>query len=558
MKTTGSLLPNTGKYKMPDKKLVLLLNASQEYIRHLQQEDVKKYGPEINRLFEAMTDTYIPLLWMFENLDKDGIPYQLQIVLPPVLCTLLEDTVIQAQYIEWLKWSEAFCQKEVKRVSKNKALQELTNARLEKIRKCHEDFTGRYGMRLLTQFAQYQKAGKLEIMASTGTDLFMPFYKDMKEILSAQIETGLNTYKNFFGEIPDGFWLPDLGYAEGLENVIRAYGFNYTVLDPRSTLLAKELPEAGIFYPCRFNNSLVAFTAKKLTEKVISCEDGYADNPVYRNEKRDVAFDLAAKDMVPFIEDGTARYPSGCKYFNKSFDSEDDFAPNPSDDSEVYNPSAALEQVKEDAESFISLTSAELNHAAELVNDKDFVSETCVISLDDFRKNWSEGILWIEELFRTAAEKECDFEFTTCKTLLKNQYSLQKIRPYYASNLGSGYGENLLSNKNCWMMRYVMKASERMVDLADRFPTDTGLKARLLDLAAKELMIAQGSGWAKMLDDEISQEYAKKIFTECINAFTMVFDSLGSNTVSTEWLTNLEAEHPLFPWMNYRIFSKKQ
>ena len=26
----------------------------------------------------------------------------------------------------------------------------------------------------------------------------------------------------------------------------------------------------------------------------------------------------------------------------------------------------------------------------------------------------------------------------------------------------------------------------------------------------------------------------------------------------TEWLTRLEQEHPLFPWMNYRIFSKKQ
>ena len=33
---------------------------------------------------------------------------------------------------------------------------------------------------------------------------------------------------------------------------------------------------------------------------------------------------------------------------------------------------------------------------------------------------------------------------------------------------------------------------------------------------------------------------------------------LGANTISTEWLTRLEQEHPLFPWMNYRIFSKKQ
>lgn len=542
---------------MPQKKLVLLLNANQEYIRHLQEEDVKKYAPEINRLFEAVTDTYMPLLWMFEKLEEDMIPFRIQMVLPPVLCTLLEDTVVQAQYVEWLTRAELFCTKEVKRVSKNKKVQDLAQKRLEHIQKCRADFTERYGMRLVPQFAEHQKNGSLEIMATTGTSLFMPFYKEMKEILSAQVETGLLAYKHFFGEIPDGFWLPDLGYAEGVESIVRAYGINYTVLDPRSTMLAKELPEDGIFYPCRFYNSLAAFTAKKIADKVLFDEDdGYAVNPVYRNENRDAAFDLPAKDIVPFIDNGTSRYASGCKYFNKSDDSQDDYSVIPENESEIYNPEEALAQVQKDAEDFITRMNEELDAASKVAVNTDFVSETVVINLDDLRHNWSEGILWIDSLFRMA--DKADFEFTSCRYLLKNQYNLQKITPYYASNLGAGYGENLLSNKNSWMMRYVMKASERMVDLADRFPTDTGLKARLLDLAAKELMIAQDSGWAKMLDEDISPEYVKKVFTESIHAFTMVFDSLGSNTVSTEWLTNLEAEHPLFPWMNYRIFSKKQ
>ncbi|MBS7260390.1 MAG: DUF1957 domain-containing protein [Treponema sp.] len=542
---------------MPQKKLVLLLNANQEYIRHLQEEDVKKYAPEINRLFEAVTDTYMPLLWMFEKLEEDMIPFRIQMVLPPVLCTLLEDTVVQAQYVEWLTRAELFCTKEVKRVSKNKKVQDLAQKRLEHIQKCRADFTERYGMRLVPQFAEHQKNGCLEIMATTGTSLFMPFYKEMKEILSAQVETGLLAYKHFFGEIPDGFWLPDLGYAEGVESIVRAYGINYTVLDPRSTMLAKELPEDGIFYPCRFYNSLAAFTAKKIADKVLFDEDdGYAVNPVYRNENRDAAFDLPAKDIVPFIDNGTSRYASGCKYFNKSDDSQDDYSVIPENESEIYNPEEALAQVQKDAEDFITRMNEELDAASKVAVNTDFVSETVVINLDDLRHNWSEGISWIDSLFRMA--DKADFEFTSCRYLLKNQYNLQKITPYYASNLGAGYGENLLSNKNSWMMRYVMKASERMVDLADRFPTDTGLKARLLDLAAKELMIAQDSGWAKMLDEDISPEYVKKVFTESIHAFTMVFDSLGSNTVSTEWLTNLEAEHPLFPWMNYRIFSKKQ
>ena len=59
-------------------------------------------------------------------------------------------------------------------------------------------------------------------------------------------------------------------------------------------------------------------------------------------------------------------------------------------------------------------------------------------------------------------------------------------------------------------------------------------------------------------DTNPGDEQAEKRFKESIAAFTAVFDSLGSNTVSTEWLTRLEARDSIFPWMNYRIFTKKR
>ena len=114
-----------------------------------------------------------------------------------------------------------------------------------------------------------------------------------------------------------------------------------------------------------------------------------------------------------------------------------------------------------------------------------------------------------------------------------------------------------LDSSNSWMMLYVRKATERMMDLAERFPDDTGLKARLLNLGGRELFIAQSSEWAGMIQEGNNADYAKSIFKKCIISFTMVFDSLGTNTVSTEWLTKLEKKHAIFPWMNYRIFSKK-
>ena len=142
--------------------------------------------------------------------------------------------------------------------------------------------------------------------------------------------------------------------------------------------------------------------------------------------------------------------------------------------------------------------------------------------------------------------------------LIGNIFSLQKITPYPGAAQGNSYGEDLLDSSNDWMIRYTRKMSERMVDLSDRFPNETGLKVRLLNLGARELMLAESGEWSKMIHDGDFPEYAAKRFKESIKAFMIVFDALGSNTVSTEWLTKLEKEHLIFPWMNFRMFSPKK
>ena len=99
---------------MADKKIVLILNAGQEYIRHTD-DDERKYAAQLNRLFEAVTDTYIPLLNAFESLERDGIPFKVGLVLSPVLCNLLEDPVVQKQYSEWIERRLEIGKREIER-----------------------------------------------------------------------------------------------------------------------------------------------------------------------------------------------------------------------------------------------------------------------------------------------------------------------------------------------------------------------------------------------------------------------------------------------------------
>ena len=189
--------------------------------------------------------------------------------------------------------------------------------------------------------------------------------------------------------------------------------------------------------------------------------------------------------------------------------------------------------------------------------ESEDVSIVCAFYAKDFGQLWHEGMYWLEQVIRLVAESQ-ELELAQCYDMLDHKKDLQQVNPFMSAATGTGYGENFLDTKNDWMLRYARKACQRMNQLADRFPEDIGLKARALNMAAREVLLAQSLDWPKMLSEGLFPEYAEAQFKKNVQSFITVYDSLGANTISTEWLTRLEQEHPLFPWMNYRIFSKKQ
>src|SRR6266700_5629780 len=72
----------------------LVLHAHLPFVRHPEHQRFL----EENWLFEAITETYIPLLQMLEGWWKDGMRAPLTITLTPTLCTMLMDTLLQTRY----------------------------------------------------------------------------------------------------------------------------------------------------------------------------------------------------------------------------------------------------------------------------------------------------------------------------------------------------------------------------------------------------------------------------------------------------------------------------
>ena len=527
------------------KILSIVIKAIQDFIRH-SDEELKDNAPVLNNFYEAISNVYIPLLRMIERLENDKINCRFTLVLPPILCNMLSDPILQDGYITWLEKRNDLGKAELRRNKADEKLSQIISDTVAKNKALIADFKDKYNKNLIPVFADYMNKGLIELMGTCGTDIFMPHYADLKEIISAQIESGLHAYRQYFGVMPEGFWLPAMGYTPGIEKLIRAYGYTYTILDSRSVLFAENVPEAGIFYPSRTDNSLVIFARNRVIDSELFGENGIIYSECYRNQNRDVGYELPMEKLSCLMDKDGIRYATGFKYWNRCF----------KDSGCLYDKECAAAQVEKDAQAFVEKRCQTLDKAAELLPKYSFVTEICTLDISKLSKTWNEYADWLEKVIRKA--DAAGLSVQSCDKMCEEQYNLEKIEPYFSAGIGTGYGENLLSSKNCWMMRYIRKSCERMIDLAGRFPMDTGLKTRLLNLGAKELMLAQSLNLAKMINRSEFPQFAEKRFKESIAAFTSVFDSLGSNTVSTEWLTKLEARDSIFPWMNYRIFTKKR
>lgn len=528
---------------MKKKSLVLHLVLHQAYFR-----DINNSEADNNQiLFNAISQVYLPLLNMFANLESDGINFKIGLTITPTLCTLLTDPVVQMSYIEWLDKLILLGEAEIKKHESNPELLELAKEYLRRCKRNKRDFVETFNQDILSKFSYYAHKGNIELFATAATNCFLPHYIDLKEAIHAQVEAGLIAHKSFFNLAPEGFWLPNLGYTPGLEQILRSYGLNYSIIETHGLLFSSPPSKNGIFSPVRSENSFAFFARDPFAENEITGPEGYMQDPVYRNEGNDIGFDSDIEELAALLEKSQERVSTGYKYFAK----------NTSDtEGKYYDIAAAQEKISQDAKDFLEKKTALLEEAAKLSSD-EAVSLVCAFDGSLFGEKWFEGIDWLESFFRQANKQE-SINIENCSDLAKNQFTLQYVQAYHSAASGFGYGEDLVDNSNEWMVRYVHKSTERMIDLAQRFTEDSGLKARALNLAAKEILLAQSSDWPSMLQNKNYPDIAKEAFSQNISSFATVFESLGSNNTSTEWLTNTEKAHQIFPWINYRIFSKKK
>ncbi len=526
----------------------LVLEAHVPFVKEFRRENDFSQAGEESRLFETISETLLPLLEVLDRLENDHIYFRIAVVLSPVLCSMLCDEHLQNKFLHYTDKQIEFGRQEIERLRGIDAERcRLAETFCNKLLDRRIAYTERYNNNLLKAFDYYKRKGKVEILASGATHAFMPFIAHNAESLQAQFEAPASGYRRYFGDCPQGFWLPELGWTPAIEPYLRAYNYNYTIVDSHGLLYGKPLPKKGSFYPVKSPNGTLIFArdfyAVQEMEKIKSDE-------TFMDTDRDAGYELPPELLSLFLSEEGERRRTGYKYWARSIN-------GGSNQDLTYNHEAASARATEHARLFLENTITRLEEASKHMEETPL--SLFAQNADFFGRFWHEGPQFIETLFRMAAGYR-DLQFINPSEYLSKQniLNMQTVAPEFSSWGNSGYAETWLDASNDWIYRHLTRAMERMTELAERFPDDKGIKECALNQAAREILIAQSSDWAAFLNRQESTEFARSKAENALCNFTTIYEALGSNYISTEWLTTLEKRHNIFPHINYRIFRRKK
>jgi len=526
----------------------LVLAAHVPFVReHRKDEDLSQAGEE-GRFFEYVSETLLPLLGVLDRLDSDHVPFCLGLAVSPILMFLLGDEHLLNKYMLYTDKQIEFGKQEIERTAGNAEMNKMAQAYCDELLERRIAFTERYEKNILKAFDFYRRKGKVEILASSATNAFLPFIGHNAETLQAQMEIPVSAYRRYFVNTPQGFWLPALGWTSAIEPYLRAYNFTYTIVDSHGLLYGKPLPEKGSFYPVKTPNGTFVlardFYAVREIERISSDE-------IFMDNTRDAGYELPPEKVSQFLSAEGERHKTGYRYWARAYKA------GGGRPEAVYNTQAASVRITEHARSFLENTTSRLEEASKHMEEPPI--SLYANNAGFFGNLWREGPQFIEALFRMAQGYR-DLQFVTPSSYIfsRKLNSLQVVAPEFSSFGVNGYAETWLDTSNDWIYRHLIRSMERMTELAERFPDDSGLKERALNQAAREILLAQSSDWPYLLHRQESTEYARNNAENALRNFTTIYEALGSNYISTEWLTTLERRHNIFPNINYRVFRRKK
>lgn len=519
-----------------------VLHAHLPYVRHPEYPEFL----EEDWFFEALTETYVPLVTVLDGLLQDGVDYRLTMTLSPPLLSMMGDPLLVERYHRNLDRLLALAEREIDRTQRQapefREVARFYLAHLTRIRSC---FREAYGSDLIRAFIKHRDAGKLEIITCGATHGFLPLMDCVPEAVRGQIQVAVAHYRRTLGRSPRGIWLPECGYLPGQEVFLREAGIEFSFLESHGLTDADPRPSCGVLAPVLSPGGMVFFGRDmESSRQVWSAETGYPGDCDYREFYKDVGWELPLDHLGDVLPDGL-RKSIGIKYHRVT-------GKVSLGDKQPYVRGWALEKAAQHAGHFLEQRRLQIERHAPAMDRPPLMVSPYDAEL--FGHWWFEGPEFLDFLFRKMHFDQDRVKPITPSEYLERHGELEVVQPPYCTWGAKGYAEVWLNPGNDWIYPHLDMAAERMVELARRFEGPSELERRALNQAARELLLAQASDWAFIMKTNTMVEYANKRTRDHIARFTYLHRVLIEGGLEEAILGEFEERDNIFPELDFRVY----
>ena len=547
-------------------------------------------------LHEAAAETYLPLLRVLSNLERDGIRANFNLNLSPILLEQLAHPTFQAEFPKYLtrkivasREDEAFFIQagEVHLAETARFWHRFFETALQ-------DFQALNG-RIVDGFRRFEESGAIEILTSGATHGYMPLL-GTDESVRAQVRTAVAAHRRHLGRDPRGIWIPECGYRPagmwsypvadagtenrepafsriGLEQALAESGLRYFFVDTHLveesydvcspyTRLRQQPPATAPSDPSRPHRSLYhawsvgpgnspdanavsVFPRDPRTGlQVWSGESGYPGDPNY--------LDFHKK-----------RFPGGHRYWQVTGHHVD------IGDKRPYWPQQAAERVRAHASHFVSMLREILEPS--FLHDGDAPAPVLTAPFDAelFGHWWFEGPQWLETVCRLLHEEATNGHVKPIALIQCSQYLDRYPRAGSISmNEGSwgaeGNNQVWLNPETSWTWQHIYPAERYLREIVTQGDwRNTELGRRIVQQLCRELLLLESSDWQFLITTGAARDYAEMRFDTHndhfseLKAMWQAFSEQGAlNSDQAARLAEIETRDAIFPELDPSLWTE--
>jgi len=495
-------------------------------------------------LYEAIVETYLPLIERFNQLLDEGVDFRFSMVVTPSLASMLADPLLKRRAVRHLDRLIELSARELERTGNDPAFHHLARFYHDRFLRLRSLYVERLGGDILSAFRGLSDCGVLELMTCAATHGLLPLLRTVPGAVEAQVKLGVQAHKHFFGSAPRGIWLPECAFYPGLDEILSREKLRFFILDTHGVLHAEPRPLYGVYAPLYTPAGVAAFGRDAESSKQVwSSKEGYPGDHNYRDFYRDIGYDLDLDYIGPYVQPTGLRKFTGIKYHRITGETEH---------KEPYVPEAALERASAHAGDFLLNREMQVRY----LNDRLGRAPVVLAPYDAelFGHWWFEGPDFLYFLARKIHHDTSVFKLTTPLEFVE-RFPAQQLSVPAASSWGDkGYFDVWVNDSNDWVYPHLHELAERMVALANRHPNADGTLRRALNQCARELVLAQSSDWAFLISTGTAVDYSTRRTRNHVGRFLKLHGQIEGCCIDEQYLASLEEYDNIFPFADYRVY----